>query len=99
MSEVGYRLTNAARQDLAIIARYGDENFGTEQSDRYRDKLKRRFALTAEKPLLYPSVGYIREGYRRSVYGARSLYFRIEKDQVTIVRILKRQDLEEAMDR
>lgn len=98
MSEARYRLTRAAMRDLVEIARYGDENFGVEQSDRYRDKLKDRFELIAERPLLYPTVNYIREGYRRSVCGSHSIYFRIEGGQVAIVRILRSQDVGEALE-
>ncbi len=92
-----FHLTNAAKNDLLEIARYGDEHFGVEQSDRYREELKRRFALIAEKPLLYPTVNYIREGYRRSVCGAHSIYYTIDGANVKIVRLLKRQDSERAL--
>lgn len=42
-----FRLTQAAEEDLIGIALYGDEQFGEEQSNRYRDQLKRHFALLA----------------------------------------------------
>lgn len=87
-----YRLSKAAEEDLIQIAQYGDENYGVEQSDRYRDQLKRRFLILAETPLLYPSVEHVRAGYRRSVCGMHSIYYRIEGQTVEIMRILGQQD-------
>lgn len=87
-----YRLSELAKQDLIAIARYGDENFGTRQSDSYRDRLKKRFSLLAQQPMLFPAVDHIRAGYRRSVCGGHSIYYRINDDRVEIMRILGRQD-------
>ncbi len=52
-----------------------------------------QFELIANQPFLFPSVDFIRKGYRRSVCGADSIYFRIENDTVEIVSIIGRQDL------
>jgi toxin ParE1/3/4 len=87
-----YRLSKAAEQDLIAIARFGDEQFGIAQSNRYRDQLELRFSLLAEQPLLYPAVDHIRKGYRRSVCGAHSIFYRIDGRVVEIIRILKNQD-------
>ena len=87
-----YRLSEAAEEDLTQIAQYGDAHYGVARSDRYRDQLKQRFSVLAESPLLYPAVDHIREGYRRSVCGAHSIYYRIDRDGIVIVRVLGRQD-------
>lgn len=87
-----YRLSEAAKEDLIVIALNGDAHFGISQSDRYRDKLKKRFAVIADTPLLYPAVDHIREGYRRSVCGVHSIYYRIDNEGVEIMRVLGRQD-------
>ena len=86
------RLAKRAEDDLIAIAQYGDEHFGVAQSNRYRNKLKQRFAVLAEQPRLYPAVEHIRPGYHRSVCGAHSIYYRVEADGVEIIRILKHQD-------
>jgi toxin ParE1/3/4 len=44
---------------------------------------------------LYPAVDDISEGYRRSVCGVDSIYYRIEGETVEIMAIIGRQDLEE----
>ena len=86
------RLTPAAEEDLINIALYGMEQFGIEQSELYRDKLKQRFLELTEAPLMYPEVDDIREGYRRSVCGVHSIYYRIHTDCVEIMRVLGRQN-------
>jgi len=45
-------------------------------------------------PLLYPDVDHIHKGYRRSVYGSHSIYYRIDPEEIVIVRILGREDPE-----
>ncbi len=93
---LNYRLSEAAKEDLIIIAQYGDENFGVVQSDNYRDQLKRQFLVIAERPLFFTAVDHIRAGYRRSVCGAHSIYYRVEGDSVEIIRIIGRQDIDKA---
>jgi len=88
-----YRLSKLAEADLLEIAIYGDEQFGEEQSDRYREQLKQRFLLLAEQPYLFPAVDDIREGYRRSVCGVHSIYYRLDVESVEIMHIVGRQDL------
>lgn len=87
-----YRLAKAAKDDLIGIARYGDKHFGVAQSTRYRDQLKQRFLTLAKNPLHYSAVDHIREGYRRSVCGVHAIYYRIEGQDVEIIRVLGRQD-------
>lgn len=92
-----YRLTLAAKDDLINIAQYGDANYGIEASNRYRDKLEARFQELVKHPLRYNAVNYIREGYRRSVCGAHSIYYVMHEDGVLIVRVLGRQDPKTAL--
>jgi toxin ParE1/3/4 len=87
-----YRLSKSAEEDLIGIALFGNEKFGIAQSNRYRDQLERRFSVLAEQPLLYPAVDHLREGYRRSVCGVHSIFYRIDGNVVEIIRILKNQD-------
>ncbi len=91
-----YQLSDAAKEDLIVIAQYGDEHYGIAHSDRYRELLKRRFAVLAEQPYLYAVVDHVRTGYRRSVCGVHSIYYRLRGDTVEIVRVLGRQDTEKA---
>ena len=91
-----YIVTQAAKCDLMAIAQYGDENYGNEKSDQYRDKLEQKFVSMAEQPYLYPAVDHIHDGYRRSVCGVHSIYYKIEGQGIAIIRILNRQDPDKA---
>lgn len=90
-----YRLTENAKEDLHRIYRRGLREYGEAQADQYYNALFDRFEQIAEHPFLYPAVDDIREGYRRSVCGVDSIYYRIEGETVEIMAIIGRQDLEE----
>ena len=89
-----YSLTNQADADFQAIFEYGIDQFGLIQAEKYQREMILRFQDIARNPLHYPSVAEeIREGYRRSVFNAHSIYFRIVDEQsILIVRILGRQD-------
>lgn len=90
---VNYLLSNTAKQDLINIAKYGDKQFGITQSNHYRDRLKQRFIIISQQPRLYPKVGHIRKGYRRSVCGVHSIYYREVNSVIIIERILGAQNI------
>ena len=92
----GYELTCAADQDFENIFEFGLDTFSVDQAMSYQNGLKQRFAKLADQPKLYPTVDHIRAGYRRSVYGSHSIYYRIESQGIVIVRILGQQDLANA---
>jgi len=48
--------------------------------------------LIAKDPFLFPSVDYIKKGYRRGVSGVDSIYYRINGDIIEIMAIIGRQD-------
>ena len=87
-----YRLSKNAEIDLFDIAVHGDKVFGTAQSNKYRDKLKKQFLIIGSNPHRYPTVDHIRVGYRRSVCGVHSIYFKTGDDGISeIMRILRAQ--------
>jgi toxin ParE1/3/4 len=87
-----YKLSNAADEDFENIFDYGIDTFGFDQAIVYQTGMKMRLDELAQNPLRYTAVDHIKKGYRRSVYGSHSIYYRIEKKGVEIVRILGRQD-------
>lgn len=88
-----YRLSDEAKDHLREIARWGTRTHGIAKSRKYRDALKEHFATLADTPLLYNAVDHIRPGYRRSVCGVHSIYYRIENDVVEIMAILRAQNV------
>lgn len=89
-----YRLSNEARADLARVYHHGLERFGEAQADRYYERLVQRFEELVAHPLAYPTVDDIRDGYRRSVCGADTIFYRLSGDDVEIMAIIGRQDLD-----
>lgn len=89
-----YRLTDEAEEDLIRIHQWGVRTHGEEQADRYFAAFFERFEELAEQPLLYPVVDDIRKGYRRSVCGTDSIYYRIKGETVEIMAIFGQQDVD-----
>ena len=92
-----YRLSNDAKMDLARLYWRGVEEFGENQAERYYEALFQRFDEIAEAPYQYQGVDHIREGYRRSVCGVDSIYYRLSGEEVEIMRVLGRQDADERL--
>jgi toxin ParE1/3/4 len=87
-----YYLTQAADADLERLYEWGIDRFGVKVADEYYDGLIARLTQIANTPQLWQEVDHIRAGYRRSVYVAHSIYFRIEASGVFIVRVLGREN-------
>lgn len=89
-----YKLSKKARADLKRIWLYGVKTHGNQRADQYHQGMLDRFAQIAEQPYLYQAVDDIRAGYRRSVYGTDSIYYRINGGIVEIMAILGHQNTE-----
>ena len=89
-----FRLSQETKADLREIYRYGFFEYGEPQADRYFADFFDRFEQIAERPYLYPAVDHIHDGYRRGVCGVHSIYYRVERQGITIMRILGRQDVD-----
>lgn len=92
-----YELTRAADQDFENIFDFGIDRFGLTQALEYQNGMKERFAQLAAQPELYQAIDHIRKGYRRSVFQAHSIYYKMDGDMVLIVRILGRENPETAL--
>lgn len=92
MPDRRYRLSEAADADLESLYEWGIDRFGVNAADRYYDGLIARLGEIADTPQLWPEVDHIRAGYRRSVYVAHAIYYRVEASGVMIMRVLGRQN-------
>ncbi len=90
-----YRLTEDAKDDLIRIYQRGLREFGEVQADAYFNAFFERFELLANQPVAYPAVEDIRVGYRRSVCGVDSIYYRVQGEIVEIMAIIGQQDLDD----
>ncbi|KGL63604.1 type II toxin-antitoxin system RelE/ParE family toxin [Polaribacter sp. Hel1_85] len=88
-----YKLSNLAKENLIRIHKYGIENFGMIQADKYFDSFFKNFDIIAENPFYFESVDYIKHGYRRCVSGSDSIYFKVNNNIVEIMAIIGKQDL------
>ncbi len=88
-----YHLSPEAEIEVFELVLYGVDRFGMTEAIKYHTKLEKHFEMLAQSPLLYPVVDYIREGYRRSVCGVHSIYYRLnEDDSIEIMNVIGRQD-------
>jgi toxin ParE1/3/4 len=89
---MGYRLTNAAQEEMDQLLDQGIDDYGVEAAIDCYDKIENRFTLLVEQPYQFPAVNQIRVGYRRAVCGVHSIYYRINTDEIVIARILNKQN-------
>ena len=89
-----YRLAENAKEDLKRIYSRGLQEYGEGQADKYYNAFFARLEKLAEQPLLYQAVDDIRAGYRRSVCGADSIYYRIDGETVEIMAVIAQQDID-----
>ena len=89
-----YRLTEDAKSDLLRIYSRWLREYGEVQADRYYNDFFTDLNNSRNDPLSYPAVDDIRAGYRRSVCGADSIYYRVQGDTVEIMAIVGQQDLD-----
>ena len=75
----------------------GVREYGQEQADKYYYAFIERFELIAEQPYLYQAVDYIRKGYRRNLCGVDSIYYRVEGEDVKIMSIIGRQEIDKVL--
>ena len=93
--KANYRVSPNAKDDLERIWFYGLEHWGLGAADDYYAAFFEHFEQLAAQPLLYPAVEDIHEGYRRSVCGSDSVYYRVDGETVEIMAIIGQQDVAE----
>jgi len=89
-----YKLSESAKEDLIRIHHYGVKKFGVSQADKYFYAFFDYFESIAKRPFSFESVDFIKQGYRRCVCGSDSIYYRINNNEIEIMSIIGRQDLE-----
>ena len=88
-----YRISNQAKEDLIRIYHYGVSKFGSAPADIYFNTFFEYFNLIAERPLTFEAVDFIKPGYRRCVCGVDSIFYRLNNNDVEIMAIIGRQDI------
>ena len=88
-----YKLSNIAKDDLIKIYQFGEQRFGTKQAEIYFDSFFTHFEIIAKNPYLFEAVDFIKSGYRRCVCGVDTIYFKINAEEIEIMTIIGRQEL------
>lgn len=89
MSKYRLILSAEADQDLNALYQEGYRKWGEEQADKYYDDVIRHFDVLCDNPYLFRAIDEIRKGYRRSVCGKHSIFYRIVDDTVEIMALVK----------
>lgn len=87
-----FRISKSAQVDLIKIAQYGDENYGLERSNQYRDGLKNQFEVLSESPKLYRERWELSPPIRVCPYESHVIIYTIEQGQTVIVRVRHRRE-------
>ena len=88
-----YKLSNIAKEDLIQIYQFGEQRFGIKQAEIYFDSFFTHFEIIAKNPYLFEAVDFIKPGYRRCVCAVDSIYFKINAEEIEIMTIIGRQEL------
>ncbi len=88
-----FRISPSAKVDLERIWFYGLEQRVEKAADEYHGAFFQHFEELAVQPLLYPESN-VRQGYRRSVCGKDSVFYRLDNETVEIMAVLGKEDAE-----
>jgi toxin ParE1/3/4 len=83
-----WRVTPDAAEDIGQIGEYGAETFGDARAARYLDGLRRLFGLLAENPHMGRAEERVTPPVRWFRYRSHRVMYRIEGDDVTILRVV-----------
>ena len=82
-----YRITRRASEDMFGILMQGIESFGPIQAGKYIDGMQAAFEHLAAFPQAHAERPEFRPPLRVYPYGAHLIFYRLEEDAITIVRV------------
>ena len=85
-------ITVEADQDLDALYIDGYQRWGEDQADKYYDAIILHFNILCDNPYLFRAVDEIRKGYRRSICGKHSIFYRIHGNAVEIMGLVRSQN-------
>lgn len=83
----GYIVSQSAQVDLIKIAQYGDENYGVEQSNQFRDQLKVQLETLAQNPRLYRQRWELSPPIHICPFKPYVILYTIKNNQVFVIRV------------
>ncbi len=83
-----YSLSKLADKDIGNIASYTIQRFGIKQARLYSDGLFKAFEMIANYPFMGSDQSQIKKNIRRYVYESHSIYYRVDVNEILILRIV-----------
>jgi toxin ParE1/3/4 len=83
-----YHLSKLADKDIGNIASYTIQRFGIRQAQIYKDGLFNAFEVISNSPYIGSDQSQIKKNIRRYVYESHAIYYRVDVNEVFILRIL-----------
>lgn len=90
-----FRFSKLAKLDLIEIGDYTLDHWGVDQAIRYLHSLETCFELLITQPEIGHKCDRLRKGYRRIEHEKHVIFYRIDKTDILIVRILHQRVLPE----
>lgn len=89
-------LTNLAKSDLRIIAKFTEQKWTKSQRNIYIKQFDETFKTLAESPEIGKHCEYIKDGYLKFPQGSHVIFYRkISSSHTKIIRVLhKKMDVE-----
>lgn len=88
-----YRLSNAAKIDLARIYEFGIETFGYNQAQLYLTELHKHFLIITENPYMGRDASEFVEGLKRFVYESHTIFYQPMDTGVFCTRVRAKHGL------
>ena len=84
-----FKVSRKARDDLILIGRYTEKEWGTSQRNIYLKQMDDCFHQIADTPELGVTCDYIRKGYRKFPQGSHIIFYKQNRKRtVEIIRFL-----------
>jgi len=80
--------TEKAEEDIKEIYKHSFGEFGEAQAEKYYAGLEKRFISILEKTVHSTDYSFVAHNLRRTNYMSHAIYYRIEGDDVVIIRVL-----------
>ena len=86
-----FSLSKQAKSDILNVTRFTIDRFGINQARSYHESMIECFDALAENPKLGKTVYYIHQGYRRYNFESHAIFYKIEGQDILIVRVLHKR--------
>ena len=87
----GFRISNAAMNDLREIAAYSERTWGGQQRREYLRLVDEAFHLLANNPSLGSHCDYIAENLRKYPCRSHVVYYELDPPGIFVIRVLHRK--------